>query len=425
MLIEFFFSNFRSYKDPQTFSLLKQQGKELEKTNSFSTTMAKEFDLLRSSAIYGANASGKTNLLNALLAMRNVVQKSATRYGPDDDVEVSPHVFDENTAGEPTEFGVVLIAENIRYQYGFSATNKRIFSEWLIAYPHGRAQRWFQREWAPNEQEYNWSFGPGFTGKKQHLKDATRDNGLFLSTAVNLNNEQLKPVFNWFTHTLQVVGLEGFGPFSTINQCETEQKHRVVDFLQAAGLAIEDIHVQKEKFNLSAIPSDTPDAIKNMLTELAPKDHKKLKVLHKSRDGNLIQLDYDDESEGTKKLITFATPWLQALEKGLVLFVDELHSKLHPQLVGFLVSLFHSDKTNPHNAQLVFTTHETSILNQLVFRRDQIWFCDTDENQASSIYPLSDFKIRKDTNLETSYLAGKYGGVPYANITEDLINGFQ
>jgi len=139
-----------------------------------------------------------------------------------------------------------------------------------------------------------------------------------------------------------------------------------------------------------------------------------LYMIHKDSTGNLVKFNFDEESDGTQKLFSFAGPWLDTLKNGYVLFVDELHDNLHPRLVRFLVELFHSSETNPNNAQLVFTTHETTILNQVVFRRDQIWFCEKRHDKATSVYSLTDFSPRKGReNLELSYLAGRYGAVPY------------
>ena len=125
-------------------------------------------------------------------------------------------------------------------------------------------------------------------------------------------------------------------------------------------------------------------------------------------------MDFDDESDGTQKFFSFAGPWLDTLKKGYVLVIDELHDSLHPNMVKYLVDLFHNKETNPNNAQLIFTTHETSILNQDVFRRDQIWFCEKDDEQATSLYPLTDFSPRKDReNIELGYLSGRYGALPF------------
>jgi hypothetical protein len=141
---------------------------------------------------------------------------------------------------------------------------------------------------------------------------------------------------------------------------------------------------------------------------------------HQTEDGNRIEMDLSDESDGTQKLFCYAGPWMDTLANGHVMVVDELHDNLHPLLVQYLVAMFHNPDLNPHGAQLIFTTHETSILNQDLFRRDQVWFCERGEDQSTRLYPLSDFAVRKGTeNIERGYLSGRYGALPFLKaITE-------
>lgn len=190
-------------------------------------------------------------------------------------------------------------------------------------------------------------------------------------------------------------------------------------FLQAADLNISDIVVETKKFDVSALPDSLSPEMKRAVNKDLGEAHlQDIKTVRKGSDGELVTFDFEEESDGTQKLFAFAGPWVDVLENGYVLFVDELHSKLHPKLVEFLVRLFHDNKTNPHNAQLVFTTHETSILNQDVFRRDQIWFCEKNLQHATEVYSLTDFSPRKNReNLESAYLSGRYGSLPFVNQT--------
>ena len=160
-----------------------------------------------------------------------------------------------------------------------------------------------------------------------------------------------------------------------------------------------------------------PETIKNIIVEkLNGEKLLSVQTIHKTHDGDLVSFDLEDESDGTQKLFAFAGPWIDVLKNGYVLFIDELHDNLHPKLVQYLVELFHNEKTNPKNAQLIFTTHETSILNQDIFRRDQVWFCERNFNQATKVYPLSDFSPKKGKeNLEAAYLSGKYGALPFVH----------
>ena len=415
MLIEFSTANFRSLRDRQTLSLTKAKGDELVESNTFTTVAANKFELLRSAAIYGPNASGKSNFLLALQTMKEIILESATNLQRGDKLPVTPFRLSKATRHAPSEFEVIFIVDKVRYQYGFSATEDRIHEEWLMAYPKGRPQRWLGRIWDEQKQSYDWELGNNLTGEKQLWQKSTRDNALFLSTAVQLNSEQLQPVYDWFNDTLHMTNISGWSPGFSASLCEKSEKAQVMDFLRAADLNIDDIVVETEPFDIKALPDDMPTHVKKMFAdELKDKKLVDIKTVHKSEEGDKVTFDFEDESDGTRKLFAFAGPWIDTLTNGYVLFIDELHDNLHPRLVQFLVRLFHSSETNPKNAQLVFSTHETSILNQDEFRRDQIWFCEKGEDQATTLYPLTDFSPRKGReNLELAYLSGRYGALPY------------
>ena len=415
MLIEFSVANFRSFEKRQSFSLVKAFGDELESTNVFKVEAASQFELLRSAAIYGPNAGGKSNYLRAMKAMKHLVVNSATSQQRGDTLPVVPFRLREAMTSKPSEFEVTFIADKVRYQYGFTTTKNKIHEEWLIAYPKGRPQRWFERFWDKSSQEYRWELGSNLLGEKKIWQKSTRENALFLSTAVQLNSEQLQPVFDWFKNTLHLANLSGWGPGLSASMCENEDKSKVLDFLKAADLNIEDVHIKKEPFDANSLPADMPEPVREMITkELKNEQILEIQTIHKSAEGKPVRFDFEEESDGTQKLFSFAGPWIDSLKSGNVLFIDELHDNLHPTLVKFLVQLFHSNKTNKNNAQLVFTTHETSILSQDVFRRDQIWFCEKDKSQATHLYPLTDFSPRKGReNLELAYLSGRYGALPF------------
>jgi hypothetical protein len=415
MLIEFSVANFRSLRERQTFSLVKAKGDELAETNSFKVQAVNEYALLRSAAIYGPNAGGKSNLVLALSAMKRIVLESATTRQRGDKLPVMPFRLSQATQGAPSEFEITFIVDQVRYQYGFTATDQRVHEEWLLAYPKGRPQRWFGRDWNESKQRYDWELGNSLVGEKQLWQKSTRDNALFLSTAVQLNSEQLQPIYDWFKTTLRLANVGGWDPGFSASLCEKNEKSQIMEFLHAADINIDDIIVEKSPFDLKVLPDEMPAHVKEAISgDLKDRQLVKINTVHKDSDGNNVVFDFKDESDGTQKLFAFAGPWIDSLAHGYVLFIDELHDNLHPSLVQFLVQLFHSKVTNPENAQLVFTTHETSILNQEVFRRDQIWFCEKDDQQATIVYPLTDFSPRKGReNLELGYLSGRYGALPY------------
>jgi len=413
MLIDFKVKNYRSIKDEQDLSMLSTKQKEHIDTHTFKSDSATKMNLLKTAAIYGANAAGKSNFIKALKTMQEIVINSMSTYQRGHLLPVKPFLFDVETKDKPTEFEVSFITDNVKYQYGFSATQERIVEEWLIAYPKGRPQNWFARvlNTQTDTPSYDWQFGEKFTGQKQLWQESTRDNALFLSTAVHLNSELLNPVYDWFDKTLRITGVGGWNPKLTIELCKhDEHKNNILQFLQTADMDIEDIeideNINKEEQAASWYGYFNPDSVI---------------MWHKDNSGNKVPLKLEEESDGTQKLFAFIGPWLDSLENGHVLLIDELHDNFHPLMVKFLVDLFHSNLTNKSNAQLIFTTHETSILSQDVFRRDQIWFCEK-KNKATELYSLVEFKARKGvTDLEKAYLSGRYGALPYfKNITLEM-----
>ena len=294
--------------------------------------------------------------------------------------------------------------------------------EWLVAFPKGRPQRWFERIWDDKQKTHRWNTGHSFSGEKQLWQNATRDNALFLSTAVQLNSEQLQPVYDWFRTSPIVVGVDYLDSMPSVlasltsllcNE-QSEARTAILGMLQIADFGIDDITFKTRTLE-ERIPEGFPE--KAGATLVAEFDNFELPeplTQHRTIQGKPVTFRLEDESGGTQKYFGLTGPIHSALEHGLVLFVDELQNNLHPKLTQFLLSLFHSKKTNPKNAQLIFTTHETSLLNQATLRRDQIWFCEKDKTQKTDLYPLTDFSPRKGReNLEASYLSGRYGALPY------------
>lgn len=412
MLIEFNVSNFLSIREQASLSMVATKGPELANENTFLTDISAVPYLLRSSAIYGANAAGKSNFIKALQFMRGLMLQSSIKVQANEKLPITPFLLDEESSLKPTEFEVTFINQGVRYQYGFSATVERITEEWLLAYPSGKAQRWIERRYDKESCSYRWGGMGNLTGKKELWKEATRSNALFLSTAMQLNNQQLQPVFSWFANKLHIVGFGRWSQSFTKNFCKNENiKKQITGFLKAADVNIDDIELEEKKINLQNLPDDMPEELRRHLEE---EFKLQVKTIHTLKTGRKVFFDLNDESDGTQKIFALSGPWLDTLENGYILIIDELHDNLHPLMVKFLVSLFHNPETNPKNAQLIFTTHDTSILNQEVFRRDQIWFCEKDTHQATTIYPLTDFSPRKGVeNLERGYLSGRYGALPY------------
>lgn len=409
MLIEFSVTNFRSIKEEACLSLVANRDKKHGDSNLVEPKLAENgrpIWLLRSAAIYGANAAGKTNILRGLSTMRNIVLRPSDHL---DKLPVTPFQFDPECHTLPTSFEVTCVADGVRYQYGFSATPYEVTDEWLYAWPSGRMQVWFERSRSETSGEPSWKFGRKLAGDREVWRRATRPQALFLSTAVSLNSTQLLPLFNWFSERLHVASLGGWGSGFSLEYCNKNQTD-IVDFLTAADLAVTDIRIVEEDFSPEMFPE-----LKD-LDEKFPGEKTIVNVFlrHQPKGGKSAELEMDEESHGTQKMFALAGPWLDSLDKGNVIVFDELHDNLHSALVRFLINCFHDPEANPYGAQLIFSTHDTSILDRDVFRPDQIWFCERNEHLETRLFPLSDFRLRRSVeDLEKAYLAGRFGALPY------------
>ncbi|MBE0627111.1 MAG: AAA family ATPase [Burkholderiales bacterium] len=426
MFIEFSVANFRSILTRQTLSMVASPDKSHLQRN---VSISKEEDLrlLRTMVIYGANASGKSNLLRALEAFRQLVQNSAVAYQEGQRLPVTPFLLSQRTAEQPSEFEIIFVADDgVRYHYCCVASPERVLKEWLVAYPKGRAQRWFEREHVAETGKQRWWFGPNFKAERAERKvwqDFTRNNALFLSTAIQLNNAQLRPAFTWITQKLIVLvpGVD-LNPFLSLELLrEDKGRNQIMDFMRAADVGIDRLELREEE--LPSLPPGSPlppGAMRvhfevNLPQGTPPPAQKGFRVIawHKRTDSSEeVPLDMSDESEGTKKLFEFTGGWLRALEWGATLFVDELDRSLHPHMTRFLVKLFQSP-SNDKNAQLVFTTHDTTLLDLDLLRRDQIWFVEKDDKRSSHLYSILDYSPRSDEALERGYLKGRYGAIPF------------
>ena len=414
MLIEFTTSNFMSIKNDICLSLVADSSNDREDTHisvSIAAEKAHQIRLVHSAAIYGPNASGKTNLLLALSAMKDIVKNSFQSMNK---LPVVPFAFDQQYQNQPSVFEVIFIKDGVRYQYGFSVTSSRVCKEWLFAWPRGRLQMWFERDYQ------SFSFGPRLQGPKVTWKSSTRPGSLFLSTAVALNCTQLKPVFDWFSESLHVFTSESWSGSFTTSLCRSDseskllKKTHVIDFLTGADFSIRDISVVDEEFSSESLPDDLPEEVRQeIVKDLAGKKISRIFFSHDTGKDKSAEIEMGAESLGTQKIFRLAGPWLDILNEGSTIAIDEIDTSLHTNLVKHLVKFFHNNDTNPRGAQLIFSTHNTSILNQEIFRRDQIWFCERNNQLETGLIPLTQFKPRKGfENLERSYLLGRYGAVP-------------
>src|SRR3989304_1284405 len=418
MFIEFKVTNFRSIHNTQTLSMVAGTGTELKEQNMLASGLLSLPDILRSSVIYGPNAAGKSNLLRAVQFMQSFGLTSQS-LEDGQDINVTPFLLNSKSRTEPSEFEVIFVQDKVRYQFGFAVNNVRVMNEWLLAYPEGRPQRWYERKYDQQKESDTWNFGGRFSGPRTMIdvwQKATRQNGLFLSTAIQLNSEQLKPVFNWFQQKLAVILPSGdINLQFSIEQCASDDgKKQVMEFMNSADISITGIELKKIPFSPDILPTNMYQEIKeHLIRDFQGKEMTNVRFLHKTDSKDIVSFDISDESGGTQKLFAFAGPLLDVLAKGRILLVDELDTSLHPLMVRFLISLIHNPEVNRSNAQLVFTTHDTSVLDTEIFRRDQVWFVGKNTENVTRLYPLTEFSPRKGEAIERGYLNGRYGALPF------------
>lgn len=419
MLIEFSVTNFRSILERQTLNMTASTYfKELESLNTFVPDQDDGVPrLLRSTVLYGPNASGKSTLIQALKFMELQVLNSQKESQAGDAIDVVPFKLTAESRAADSEFEITFVEHGVRYEYGFRCNRERFTEEWLYAYPLGRAQKWFHRVFDVDAGKDIYKFSTAFLGGKTRRglwKEQTRPNALFFSTAVQLNNEQLKPAYDWFKLRLRVFdSVRGFSPGYTMQRCSEDQdRKRVVEFMNSADLSIADIQLKETVFSADTLPKGVPAAIRDeFLKDMAGKKFLEPRFFHKDvNTEETVEFDESEESDGTRALFAFAGPWLDVIENERVLVVDELDTSLHPLLVHHLVKRLHHEGTK---AQLIFTTHDTTLLSQKLLRRDQVWFMEKDDKSATRLYPLSDFSPRDNEAIERGYLNGRYGGIPF------------
>ena len=418
MLVEFSVRNFRSLRDEQTLSLVSSSDRAHLETHTLETGVRSDPRLNRASVVYGANASGKSNLIFALVTMRNLVLHSTTMLDAARAEQYTPYRLERSSATEPTEFEITVLLGGVRYQYGFSYDAQRIRDEWLIVYKTGKGQSWFERRWNDAKGEHEWApFSSYFTGAKETWRQATRPGALFLTTAIQLNNEQLKPLWAWFMDGLIVVNWMGaLGIPQTLQLMDDPAfKSRALGLLRSADLHVADIQVENvpgQQVALKLEPGKAPE------WSSSAQDLPIVKFVHKVEGEDPVAFDGRYESAGTQRLLSYIGPILDALDNGKLLVVDEFDSSLHPMVVRFILGLFLNPAVSKRGAQVWMTTHDTSLLDGELLRRDQIWFVDKDDRQASRLYPLTDFSPRKGEALEKGYLRARYGGVPFITRTD-------
>jgi uncharacterized protein len=409
MLLEFRVRNYRSIRDEQALSFVASHDKELASTHLAATGLKGLSHAVRSAVIYGPNASGKSTLLRALDYLRAVVAESATMIQPGQTYNVQPFRLDAVSAQQPTSFEITFILAGVRHQYAFAMTPQRIVSESLLVYRSSKPSQLFSRRLGEGDA-YEYEFSTYLSGPRKLWQESTRANALFLSTAAQLNSEQLSPVFHWIVRNIVFLpaGAQVLPDVTTAMLATEQGRATIREFLVAADISIADVQAvprkgMRSQWIMSASGLQASQEEHEFLTP----------VFEHSTPHGSAKFELHDESEGTQRLYGLIAPVLECLREGRTLVIDELDGSLHTLLVRRLVTLFQTPTFNVHGAQLIFSTHDTSLLDHTLFRRDQIWFTEKDADQATRLYPLTDFSPRKQEAWERGYLSGRYGAVPF------------
>jgi AAA15 family ATPase/GTPase len=401
MLIRFRVSNFRSLREEQQLSMVaafKDDRKDLVHVESLG------LDLLRVAGIYGANAAGKSNLLDALRFMQAAVIESHRAWPPDGPIAREVFRLDAESRTRPSLFEADFLLEGVHFQYGFELDDKEILREWLYAFPNKRRQVWFTRD---SKRSEPFQFGKQLKGSNRTIERLTRANSLFLSAAAENAHEALCRIYSWFRiqiHLSSAATRETWGTPLTVSLLET-RREEILGLLRMADLGIVDVQARERA------PGEPLKRL--MRSEVA---NRILEFSHRAK-GSQVSMSLAEQSRGTQAWFWMAGLIVETLETGYLLCLDEIDASLHPYLVLEILRNFQDPERNPKQAQLIFNTHDTTLLGHLLgepgLHRDQIWFVEKDEEGASHVYPLSDFKPRKQENIERGYLQGRYGAVPF------------
>lgn len=398
MLQQFSVTNHRSIRERTTISLLATRDSSLrdcilspDETQRASRSASRPYGskaLVPVLALYGANAAGKSNLIHALLLMRSFVAGEHARPLKDAPLPQEPFAFTEGNS-LPTTLEVIYYFEGVKYAYGFSFDRKKIIEEYLYHWPNGREALIFSRT------GNNYQFRENIS-EQQTLAGRTPENRLYLVSSNEWNCPQTAKAYLWFTRKLSDLSGETLSFDQTLAALKQGEnlKGKILHEMLVADLGIVDIRISDS--------SDIPQITMVHQLQTTEGDVKQYPLL------------LSQESQGTQRFFSRIGSWIQALEMGGVLIVDEIEASLHPLLTRHLIETIQDKSVNRNQAQLIFTTHDVGLLDQNLLRRDQIWFAQKDEKTAETeIYALTDFSPRKSENISKGYLQGRYGAIPF------------
>lgn len=428
MLVDFTVENYRSIKEPVTLSAVAQKQSTRQKSQNSKRHRVKldheitpgyhiegwDIDILPVLAIFGANASGKSNVIQALdyllFMMLEGIQETVRNQQIFKYAKLDPFKLDDISENYPTKFELRTVFNNDIYTYSLVLNQKYVVSEKLdyAISKTKRHRRLFSRQWDDVNQKFIWKTGDDFSGPHNQLQKSIRENDLFISTLAKLEVDKIKSLVTWLrlkwdginlgTEQLDISYIAAlhdakFFPFKKL-------LHKALEIVKNFDTGLSDIEIEKKSeeyfdFNISAI--------------------------HEKSNGQKISWSFDEESLGTQRLFSLAFRIVEALELSGLVLVDELGTNLHPNIIRNIIKIFQNPKTNPKNAQLIFTSHDNTLQRNNLLRRDQIWFTQKRPDQSTELYPLTDFHVRNDLAIDKAYLDGRFGAVPFLPSNEEMI----
>lgn len=410
MLIQFGVSNYKSIKDEVILSALAGSDKAHE---GELVPFGKE-KILPSLAIYGANAAGKSNLFKALATALIIIRTSNGRQINEPIPLIAPFSFDEESKDKPTRFSFIFATKQRKYEYGFSADSQRVYEEYLYEYKTAKPSKIFERS-----EISKYSFVASLEKEFRAYAEKNTDNKLFLSTATAWNCEKTKDAYMWFAEKIDTFSgerLEGMVMPELEKDTDGKLQRFVIQMLQGADINISGYNFKTSDVKVSELPSTAlPAGVEIKIPfDMIKQYEMTTKHLIQGKQGeNEYQLPFDEESDGTKRLFFYAPFIKKAMENGNTVIIDEIDDSLHPLLALMLIKLFHNKEINKNGAQLIFNTHDVSLLDLDYFRRDQIYFVEKNNlTGVTDLYSLNEFSPRKTENIRKGYLQGRYGAIP-------------
>lgn len=440
MLLQFAVENFACFADETLFSMVASSDEE-HPGHLVASETGRKPRILRTGALYGANAHGKTKLIEALRCAQSLVVQGTKSGQP---ITVSPFRLDPARLEQPSRFDFVIDYQGVEYSYGFEVDRERVHGEWLFARPNVREVTYFERI-TDAAGKVTVDPGPSLAGRSkkeqqflEFVAKGTRPNQLFLTEAVDRNVEKLQPLFRWFKDVLTIIAAtDRVQPLEIRANKEEDFMAFIGDFLNKSGTGIEGIETVEEELDYEKHMPGTPDEVRNRFEKEIEKGAiitlmsgegasfsicvddtgkpmlVRLKTLHSGKNGMRVRFDFEEESAGTQRLMDILPVLADVQAREKVYVIDELDRKLHPLLSRLFVESYLTQSDRPRRGQLIFTTHDTHLLDLDLLRRDEIWFLQKEDDGASQLYSLSDLKVRSDLKIEKGYLNGRFGGIPH------------